>query len=106
MAMVYKEYLLKAFGAFSDAERAPIGWISAMKTAEEIVEEAPGVEIGRVGMWKLTEAYPHKVYCSVCYATYVPNSELEPWRADEDGHWRLPRNFCPNCGAYMEREVN
>ena len=44
MAMVNKEYLLKAFGAFSDAKRAPSGWITAMKTAEEIVEEAPEIK--------------------------------------------------------------
>lgn len=44
MAFVNKEYLLKAFDAFNDAEHAPKGWISAMNTAREIVEDAPGIK--------------------------------------------------------------
>ena len=48
------------------------------------------------GKWMQTDAFPHHVYCSVCYKTYIPNSEWSIW---EDGD--LPRNFCPNCGADM-----
>ena len=47
------------------------------------------------GEWKITEAYPHKVYCSVCYKTFA-DSKWEVWK---DGS--LPRAFCPNCGARM-----
>ena len=60
----------------------------------------------KTGRWKKTGAYPHKVYCSVCYATYVPNSELESWSMKKDSFWKLPRNYCPNCGAKMEGEDN
>lgn len=44
MAFVNKEYLLKAFGAFNDTEHAPEGWMSAMRTAREIVEDAPMIK--------------------------------------------------------------
>lgn len=47
------------------------------------------------GEWKITEAYPHKVYCGECYKTYAQ----ENWEVWKDGS--LPRNFCPNCGADM-----
>lgn len=53
------------------------------------------------GKWLRTSAYPHHIYCSVCYATYVPNDEWEIWE-----NAILPRKFCPNCGAPMEEENN
>lgn len=53
----------------------------------------------KCGEWKHTEAYPHKVYCSNCFATYLRNEE---WAAE------LPiilhPNYCPNCGASMQTE--
>ena len=48
------------------------------------------------GRWKRTDAYPHRIYCSVCYSTYAQ----EQWRVWVDGS--LPRLFCPNCGAKMD----
>lgn len=48
------------------------------------------------GEWKITKAYPHKVYCGECYKTYAQ----ENWEVWKDGS--LPRNFCPNCGASMK----
>lgn len=49
MAFVNKEYLLKAFGAFNDEEHAPEGWMSAMRTAREIVEDAPVIKAEKFG---------------------------------------------------------
>ena len=48
--------------------------------------------------WKITKAYPHKVYCGKCFKTYAQ----ENWEVWKDGS--LPRNFCPNCGADMRPE--
>ena len=56
-----------------------------------------GLEDGKPkqGEWKITEAYPHKVYCSECYKTYAQ----EDWEVWKD--FSLSRAFCPNCGADM-----
>lgn len=56
------------------------------------IEEEPV----RRGHWLYTEAWPHRVYCSVCYRTYA----LKHWQVWEDGS--LPRAYCPNCGARMD----
>lgn len=50
------------------------------------------------GKWLVTEAYPHKVYCSECYKTYAQ----EKWEVWKDGS--LPRDYCPNCGAKMDNK--
>ena len=47
------------------------------------------------GRWNRTDAYPHRLYCSVCYNTYLKNDELLE-------RWEFPLNYCPNCGAKME----
>lgn len=66
---------------------------------QEIVDKAKAEVLASVeipqGEWKITEAYPHKVYCGECYKTYAQ----ENWEVWKDGS--LPRNFCPNCGADM-----
>lgn len=49
------------------------------------------------GKWNRTDAYPHRIYCSVCYKTYLKNEELLE-------RWEFPLNYCPNCGAEMEGE--
>ena len=51
----------------------------------------------RKGKWYHGEAYPHHLYCSVCYRTALPNDELVE-------RWNLHMNFCPNCGADMRGE--
>lgn len=47
------------------------------------------------GEWKRTDLYPHRIYCSVCFKTYLRNDELLE-------RWEFPLNFCPNCGAQMD----
>ena len=49
----------------------------------------------KTGRWEITEAYPHNVYCSACHKKFAQTH----WTVWEDGS--LPRNYCPNCGAYM-----
>jgi len=49
------------------------------------------------GRWMRTDAYPHRRYCSVCFATFIRNDEF---LKIED----IPHNFCPNCGADMRGE--
>ena len=58
----------------------------------------PSVEPERPrGKWIRGEAYPHHIYCSECYKTFIPNDEMRAW---VDGN--LPRKYCPECGAKME----
>lgn len=51
----------------------------------------------RHGRWLTTDAYPHHLYCSVCYKTYAKNAK---WVNELD----LPTNYCPNCGALMDEK--
>lgn len=47
------------------------------------------------GEWMVTDAYPHRVYCSLCYKTNVLNEE---WLFEKNEY---PK-FCMWCGAKME----
>ena len=67
--------------------------------AIQCIKEAPAADVAPVrhGRWLTTDAYPHHLYCSVCYKTYAKNAK---WVNELD----LPTNYCPNCGARMGRE--
>lgn len=64
-----------------------------------IVDAQPAADVVEVrhGKWLTTDAYPHHLYCSVCYNTYAKNAK---WVNELD----LPTNYCPNCGARMGKE--
>lgn len=47
------------------------------------------------GTWRTTEAYPHRLYCSECYSTVLPNAEYIR-------RWGMHYNFCPVCGARLD----
>ena len=57
-------------------------------------EQVDAVPVVR-GEWIVTDAYPHRVYCSLCYKTNVPNEESLFERNE------YPK-FCMWCGAKME----
>ena len=61
------------------------------------ISQTPAADVAPVrhGRWLTTGAYPHHLYCSVCYKTYAKNAK---WVDELD----LPTNYCPNCGAKME----
>ena len=61
------------------------------------ISQTPAADVVEVrhGRWMTTDAYPHHLYCSVCYKTYAKNAK---WVNELD----LPTNYCPNCGAKME----
>lgn len=63
------------------------------------ISQTPAADVAEVrhGRWMTTDAYPHHLYCSVCYKTYAKNAK---WVNELD----LPTNYCPNCGARMEKE--
>lgn len=67
---------------------------------EFLLANIPAADVVEVrhGRWLTTDAYPHHLYCSVCYKTYAKNAK---WVNELD----LPTNYCPNCGARMDKEV-
>lgn len=78
-----------------------IGWTLYTKEAFaekfEVVKECEPKESSASdeAHWMYTEAYPHRVYCSACYKTLVPNAK---WIEQ----CNISTNYCPNCGRKME----
>lgn len=62
--------------------------------------EAMQAQMPKRGEWKTTDAFPHRVYCSNCFRTYVPSDRWQIW-VDKPGEGGLERNYCPSCGAKM-----
>lgn len=65
----------------------------------EDVDKAPTIEAEPVRHGKLlrTEAYPHRLYCSECFKTLIPNEEI-CFEKNE-----FPK-YCMYCGAKMDEE--
>ena len=58
------------------------------------LEQVYELAVVKHGQWLRTEAYPHRIYCSECYATFIRNDKFLHL---ED----IPHGYCPNCGARM-----
>jgi hypothetical protein len=69
------------------------------KDVDDIIDAQPAADVEPVvrGEWRATDAYPHRVYCSLCHKTNVPNEESLFERNE------YPK-FCMWCGAKMEGE--
>ena len=59
--------------------------------------DAPAVDAAPVVHGRLlrTDAYPHRLYCSNCYHTIVPNEEMVPL-------YNMTINYCLHCGAKFD----
>jgi hypothetical protein len=68
--------------------------LKELKMILKYVETISAVPVVR-GEWIVTDAYPHRVYCSLCYKTNVPNEE---WLYEKNDY---PK-YCMWCGAKME----
>lgn len=75
------------------------GLYHGCETDMGLIDEILAADVVEVrhGRWLTTDAYPHHLYCSVCYKTYAKNAK---WVNELD----LPTNYCPNCGARMDKE--
>lgn len=75
------------------------GWNDCRSAFYKCITSMPAADVVEVrhGRWMTTDAYPHHLYCSVCYKTYAKNAK---WVNELD----LPTNYCPNCGARMGKE--
>ena len=90
-----KEYIEKAVAL----EAMSKSGVTCNMRAHKIVASIQAADVAPVrhGRWLTTDAYPHHLYCSVCYKTYAKNAK---WVNELD----LPTNYCPNCGARMDKE--
>lgn len=66
---------------------------------EKAINEAPTIDAEPVKHGKLmrTEAYPHRLYCSECFKTLIPNEEI-CFEKNE-----FPK-YCMWCGAKLDEE--
>lgn len=67
-----------------------------------VIENAPTLDVqpARRGEWRVTEAWPHRVYCSNCYTT-IGQSNVP---GDVEAKCVPRTNFCHECGADMRGE--
>lgn len=80
-----------------DALLKKIRWASSPEECVMSAKRMPAVDVAPVvrGQWATTDAYPHRLYCPVCFKTALPNVEyLEQWGLDF--------NYCPSCGAMLD----
>ena len=59
------------------------------------IESFPTADVAPVvhGQWETNSDRPDSLICSVC------KCEFDMWKHD-------PHNYCPNCGAKMDRGIN
>ena len=70
-------------------------YTSGFDEAVTRVENFPSADVAPVrhGQWETNSDRPDTLICSVCKCGF------DMWKHD-------PHNFCPNCGAKMDEEVN
>lgn len=95
---IEREAALKVLCDACGSAACPKGLIPRCSYYEKM-QSIPAADVRPMvrGKWNRTDAYPHRLYCSVCYKTYLKNDELLE-------RWEFPLNFCPNCGAVMRGE--
>lgn len=78
--------------------------VKVVPSTAQIIVEAVEEKLAPVvcGKWKETKAYPHHVYCSECFRTFVYNKE---W-LKSNGGFLSDAEYCPHCGAKMMEEVS
>jgi hypothetical protein len=71
-------------------------WAKGIEPSEYIEGiEAADVAPVRHGQWLTTDAYPHRLYCSLCFTMALPNVEYRE-------RWGVNFTYCPSCGAKMD----
>lgn len=76
-------------------------WFVKIKPQEELCEKCKSalyrlsgyVAPVRHGYWETNSDRPDSLICSVC------NCGFDMWKHD-------PHNYCPNCGAKMQEQIN
>lgn len=62
---------------------------------DEMIEELPAANVAPVrhAHWETNSDRPDSLICSVCKCGF------DMWKHD-------PHNYCPNCGAKMQEQIN
>lgn len=97
--LIYRDaihaYIKHLFESIDGNAFLPVQTISAVILSaincEDTVDAAPVVH----GRLLRTDAYPHRLYCSNCYHTIVPNEEMVPL-------YNMTINYCLHCGAKFD----
>lgn len=71
----------------------PFGWNNDDLAESFRQAKAADVAPVRHGYWETNSDIPDSLICSVC------NCGFDMWKHD-------PHNYCPNCGAKMDGELN
>lgn len=74
---------------------------------KHLLEDAPKADVVEVkhGKWLRTDAFPHRVYCSECFETYVTNENVIDGRNETIGPtYCTEAEYCPHCGTKMDKE--
>ena len=64
-------------------------------------EDGAAVELVplRRGHWMTTASEPHRLFCSMCLHICLIDAKVS-----QDSV--VPKNYCPNCGAKMDKEAD
>ena len=111
--MADKEYVERKELLKDIEEERPVNWTDSESERQaesdfykyrDIVMMQPTADVVEVkhGEWLKTDAYPHRVYCSLCYKTYVTNEEIIRGRSDGYPTYCREAKYCPHCGAKMD----
>lgn len=71
------------------------------------INKAPTADVVEVkhGKWLRTDAFPHRVYCSECFKTYVTNENIIDGRNETIGPtYCTEAEYCPHCSTKMDKE--
>jgi hypothetical protein len=103
---IEREALIKRLEHEADCSTSLVDVLVINGLANLVRDErlAPTTDVVEVkhGEWLKTDAYPHRVYCSLCYKTYVTNEEIIRGRSDGHPTYCREAKYCPHCGAKMD----
>lgn len=76
-------------------EKGAITIATAKELVRSIVYRTPTADVAPVvhGRWETNSDRPDSLICSICKCGF------DMWKHD-------PHNYCPNCGAKMDEEIN
>ncbi len=106
MSYIEREVALQIIDNYAKAVSADAKVVvDAIRDIVGVITPTADVVEVKHGKWLKTKAYPHRVYCSECYKTYVTNELIIDGRG-KGAHlvFCTEAEYCPHCGARMNGE--